>query len=125
MSIKLTTQMDWVKYASYSKYHPDNLARPDNNVLPSQVRGPPPINQITELDKKISGAWGHRLCCEKAYGPNETTTRIKADVTPKVGVGDWKKTISVEKGISSCCSAMYGGSAIEPTFAEIVNMRAM
>ena len=51
MSIKLTTQMDWVKYASYSKYHPDNLARPDNNVLPSQVRGPPPINQITELDK--------------------------------------------------------------------------
>ena len=34
MSIKLTTQMDWVKYASYSKYHPDNLQRPDNFKLP-------------------------------------------------------------------------------------------
>ena len=125
MSIKLTTQMDWVKYASYSKYHPDNLQRPDNFKLPDPIKGPPPITQINDLDKKIYGAWGHRLCCERAYGPNETTTRIKADVTPKVGVGDWKKSISVEKGISTCCSAMYGGSQIEPTFAEIVNMRNM
>ena len=124
MSLKLTTQNDWVHCAHYSKYHPDNLTRPDNNILPSMVRGPPPVVQINEMDKKINGAWGHRLCCEKAYGPSETTTRIKGDVTPKVGVGDWKKTITVEKGISACCSAMYGGSAVEPTFAEIVNMRA-
>ena len=79
MSIKLTTQQPWIAkgYASYSKNHPDNSARTTDTSLPDPVRGPAPIDSITPLDKQIYGAWGHKLCCERAYGPNETTTRIK------------------------------------------------
>ena len=102
MSIKMTTQMDWIRkgHASYSKYHPDNFARPDRDGLPSPVKGPAAITQISDIDKKIYGAWGHELCCEKAYGPCETTTRIKDNVTTKVG-SNWSKTVMVERGIST------------------------
>ena len=47
------------------------------------MKGPAAITQISDIDKKIYGAWGHELCCEKAYGPCETTTRIKDNVTTK------------------------------------------
>lgn len=77
MSIKLTTQMDWMHYSSYSKYHPDNLARSADLKLPDPILGPPPVAEITAQDKQVTGAWGHALCCERAYGPCETTTRIK------------------------------------------------
>jgi hypothetical protein len=119
MSIKLTTQMDWTRYATYSKYHPDNMERPSLDQLPSPVAKPPPAAEITEADRQI-GAWGHKLCCERAYGPCETTTRIKDNVTPKTG-GSWDKTITVERGNSTMCSAMYGGSLVERSFSALAN----
>jgi len=120
MSIKLTTQMGWMHYSSYSAYHPDNLARKADLKLPDPILGPPPIAEITPMDKKVNGAWGHTLCCERAYGPCETTTRIKDNVTNKVG-SNWSKTIAVEKGISTMCSAMYSGSQIERSFSTLAN----
>ena len=120
MSIKLTTQMDWMKFSSYSKYHPDNMARTSDLKLPDPIVGPPPVAEITELDQKTSGAWGHTLCCERAYGPCETTTRIKDNVTNKVGT-NWSKTIAVEKGTSTMCSAMYSGSVVERSFSPLAN----
>lgn len=78
------------------------------------------MGEITELDKKMTGAWGHQLCCEQAFGPNETTTRIKGNVTNKVGT-NWDRTITVERGISSVCSAMYGGSLVERSFSAMAN----
>ena len=39
MSIKLTTQMDWMHYSSYSSYHPDNLARKADLKLPDPILG--------------------------------------------------------------------------------------
>ena len=122
MSIKLTTQMDWIKkgYAYYSKYHPDNSNRPSLDDLPDPVAGPAPVVSITELDKKLHGAWGHKLSCERPYGPCETTTRIKGDVTTKVG-SNWSKTIMCEKGNSTMCSAMYGGSCVERTCCQLAN----
>ena len=120
MSIKLTTQMDWISYSNYSKNHPDNLERNTDNGLPSNVVGPPPIAQITDVDKRVQGAWGHTLCCERAYGPCETTTRIKDNVTNKVG-SNWNKTIAVEKGLSTMCSAMYSGSQLERSFSALAN----
>ena len=123
MSIKLTTQMDWVHYASFSRYHPDNLERTSDLALPKPVVGPPPVTELTEVDKKLNGAWGHKLCCERAYAQNETTTRIKDSVSPKVG-SNWLKTIHIEKSNSAMCSAMYGGSLVEPTFSELVNSGA-
>ena len=122
MSIKLTTQMDWIYkgYGSYSKYHPDNLTRPPKEELPDPVLGPGPVAEITELDKKMSGAWGHKLCCEAPYGPNETTTRIKGNVCNKVGT-NWDRTITIERGTSTMCSAMYGGSLLERSFSTLAN----
>ena len=72
------------------------------------------------MDKKVSGAWGHTLCCERAYGPSETTTRIKDNVTTKIG-SNWNKTIAVEKGTSTMCSAMYSGSLLERSFSTLAN----
>ena len=72
------------------------------------------------MEKKVQGAWGHKLCCERAYGPNETTTRIKDNVTNKVGQS-WSKAIAVEKGISTMCSAMYSGSQVERSFSALAN----
>ena len=45
MSIKLTTQMDWMQkgYGSYSKYHPDNLAKKPDISLPEPVKAPAAI----------------------------------------------------------------------------------
>ena len=122
MSIKMTTQMSWMQkgYGSYSKYHPDNMAPREELRLPDPIMAPSPVAQITEVDEKISGAWGHTLCCERAYGPCETTTRIKDSVTNKVG-STWSKTIAVEKGISTMCSAMYSGSNLERSFSALAN----
>lgn len=120
MSIKLTTQMDWKSYSNYSKNHPDSQHRVADTKLPDPIVGPPPVAQINEVDKKTQGAWGHTLCCERAYGPNETTTRIKDNVTNKVG-SNWNKTIAVEKGISTMCSAMYSGSQVERSFSALAN----
>ena len=122
MSIKLTTQMNWEKYAFRSKYHPDNMSRPTDLALPSAPIGPAPVTHITDMDRQISGgvAWGHRLCCERAYGPNETTTRIKGDVTSKVG-GSWNKTKHIESASTPISSAMYSGSYIDRSCCDLVN----
>ena len=113
--------MDWLKHATYSTYHPDNLLKQDNS-LPDQVKGPAPLAPITEIDRKVKGAWGHRLCGERPYGPSETTTRIKDNVTPKIG-STWIATMHFERGYSTSQSAMYGGSYIEPSFEQLVEMR--
>ena len=84
------------------------------------MKGPAAITQISDIDKKIYGAWGHELCCEKAYGPCETTTRIKDNVTTKVG-SNWSKTVMVERGISTMCSAMYAGSMVERSCSHMAN----
>ena len=83
MSIKMTTQMDWMHHSSYSPNHPENMNKVGNLGLPSPVVGPPPVLSISEVEKKTQGAWGHTLCCERAYGPCETTTRIKGACTPQ------------------------------------------
>lgn len=100
--------MAYSSYTSLSKYHPDNMVRPEMDPLPTPVKGPPPVVSFSESDR---GAWGHRLCCERPYGPGETTTRIKVGVHSKIG-SSWSKTIAVEQGIPSICSAMYGGSLV-------------
>jgi len=121
MSIKLTTQMDWKHHASYSKHHPDNMNRSNNvEALPTACQGPPPLASFNEVEKKVDGRWGHRLACERAYGPCETTTRIKDNVTNKVG-SSWDRTITVERGQSTLCSSMYGGSLIERSFSTLAN----
>ena len=100
--------MDWIDRASYSRYHPDNLHKLPHK-LPEPVKAPAPVNELTPIDKTLKGAWGHKLCCERPYGPTETTTRIKDNVTPKVG-SSWIATIAFETGYSTSQSAMYGGS---------------
>lgn len=122
MSLKMTVQMDWMHHSSYSRFHPDNLHKLPPQ-LPGPVKGPPPVVQLDEIDKRVKGAWGHRLCCERPYAPTETTTRIKDSVTAKIG-SSWATTIAFEKGNSISQSAMYGGSAREPTFEELVEMRS-
>ena len=102
------------------RYHPDNLKRPEKEGLPKPVTGPGPIDEITQLDQRMSGAWGHKLCCEAPFGPNETTTRIKGHITNKVG-SSWDRTITVERGTSTMCSAMYGGSLVERSFSALAN----
>lgn len=114
--------MDWIHKASYSRFHPDNLHKLPPQ-LPDPVKGPPPVAQFSDVDKKIRGAWGHQLCCEKAFGPSETTTRIKETITPKIG-SSWVATIQAEKGFSISQSAVYGGSFREPSFEELVEMRS-
>ena len=114
--------MDWQHKASYSRYHPDNLNKLPPQ-LPDPVKGPPPVVQLDPIDKKLRGGWGHVQCCERPYGPSETTTRIKVQVTPKVG-SSWVATGHFEKGYSISQSAMYGGSYREPSFEELVEMRA-
>ena len=116
-----SVQMDWLHHARYSRYHPDNLNKLPH-ALPEPVKAPPPIAAVTAIDKKLHGAWGHTLCCEKAYGPCETTTRIKENVAPKVG-STWRTTIQFEKGNSTSNSAMYGGSYREKSFEELVEMQ--
>ena len=102
------------------RYHPDNLKRPEKEGLPKPVTGPAPIDEITQLDQRMTGAWGHKLCCEAPFGPNETTTRIKGHITNKVG-SSWDRTITVERGTSTMCSAMYGGSLLERSFSALAN----
>ena len=102
------------------RYHPDNLKRPEKEGLPKPVTGPGPIDEITQLDQRMTGAWGHKLCCEAPFGPNETTTRIKGHITNKVG-SSWDRTITVERGTSTMCSAMYGGSLLERSFSALAN----
>ena len=114
-------QMDWQHYATYSAYHPDNFKKPTRE-LPDPVKGAAPLVELNETDKKVFGAWGHRLCCETAYGRNETTTRIKEQVAPKIG-SNWRATIGFERGQSTSNSAMYGGSYRELTFEEMVELK--
>jgi len=112
--------MDWISYAKYSKYHPDNLVKVAH-ALPEPVRAPPPVLALNDIDKQMGG-WGHKLCCERPYGQQETTTRIKAGVTAKVG-STWRTTESFERGNSISSSAMYGGSYREKTFEELVELK--
>ena len=114
--------MDWLHHATYSRFHPDNLNKLPLG-LPEPVKGPAPVTELSATDKKVYGGWGHRLCCEKPYGPCETTTRIKDNVTPKIG-STWIATMHFEKGNSTSQSAMYGGSCREPSFEELVEMRS-
>ena len=148
-----SVQMDWIKNASYSRFHPDNLNKLPH-ALPDPVKGPPPVVSLSQVDRTLRGAWGHRMCCERPYGPCETTTRIKDNVvsvchpcfahappsvralltcmvcslccwnaqTAKVG-GSWLRTEQFEKGNSVSNSAMYGGSYIEPSFEQLVELR--
>jgi len=102
--------MAYSSYTSLSKYHPDNMVRPEMDPLPTPVSGPPPVVSLSEADQ-ANGTWGHRLCCERPFGPVESRTRIKVNVVNKVG-SNWSKTIAVEQGIPSICSAMYGGSLV-------------
>ena len=104
--------MDWQHHASFSRFHPDNLNKLPLG-LPEAVKGPAPTAKFSEIDKKVYGAWGHTLSCEKAYGPMETTTRIKETITPKVG-GSWRTTEQFEKGTSISQSSVYGGSCARP-----------
>ena len=113
--------MEYRKYTLYSHYHPDNLKPRVEAPLPEPVKGPAPLAQFNEIDVKVDGAWGHRLTCEKPFGPCETTTRIKATVVPKVG-GSWAKTITIERGESTSNSAMYGGSYVQMTCCQAANM---
>ena len=71
----------------------------------------------------MHGAWGHTQSSERAYARNETTTRIKERVTAKVG-GNWNSTYHFEKGNSVSKSAMYGGALVDPSFEQLVEMRA-
>ena len=114
-------QMDWLSYATYSKYHPDNFNKPGHK-LPEVVKAPAPIVALDETDKKVFGGWGHTLCCEKAFGPSETRTRIKEAVAPKVGA-TWRGTVGFERGESTSNSAMYGGSWREMSFEEMVELK--
>lgn len=114
--------MDWLHHATYSRFHPDNLHKLQHPI-PVPVKAPPPVTGLTEIDKSVRGAWGHKLCCERPYGPSETTTRIKDQVTAKVG-GTWTATTNIEKGYSTSQSAMYGGSYREPSFEELVALKA-
>lgn len=114
-------QMDWLHHATYSRFHPDNLHKLQD-PLPSAVAGPPPTTALTEVDKKVFKAWGHKQCCEKPFGPCETSTRIKDNVTSKVGA-DWRVSLHFERGASISNSAMYGGSYREPTFEELVELK--
>ena len=113
--------MDWLHHATYSRFRPDNLHKLQQQ-LPTPVPGPPPTVSLTEIDKKVFKAWGHKYCCEKPFGPCETTVRNKEGVTPKVGK-TWVATIQIERGQSTSNSAMYGGSYVEPSFEELVEMR--
>ena len=121
MSLKMTGQMDWLHHATYSKYHPDNLNKPAP-IFAEPVKAPAPLATLTEADKKVFGAWGHTLCCEPAYAKNETMTRLKEGVAPKVGQS-WEKIVRIERAQSISQSAMYGGSLREMSFEEIVEAR--
>ena len=41
-------------------------------------------------------------------------------MTTKIG-SNWNKTIAVEKGTSTMCSAMYSGSLLERSFSTLAN----
>ena len=89
MSLKLTTQDKWKDYAFYSRYHPDNTHKPKMKLDDEEIKSPPPILEITELDKQ-NGMWGHTKCCEQAYGPQESNKRMmKSTITTKVCMPSW------------------------------------
>lgn len=81
----MTTQHNWKHFSNYSKYHPDNTETKVGTKLLGPVEGPEPTVQFDDIERR-NGAWGHRLCCDRAYGPSDTkmvTTR-KSAVTQKV-----------------------------------------
>jgi hypothetical protein len=112
MSLALARGSEFGKYRLVSMWHPDNVNRPLKEPLPVPVRGPAPLVSFNQMETQIDKAWGHRLMAEKPFGPGETCLRIKATVSPKIGQ-TWSKTITIEQGISTSCSAMYGGSCVQ------------
>ena len=121
MSLAMARTMAYSKYTCLSKYHPDNYAPRQLDPLPKPVAGPAPILSFTHAEKKIDGAWGHRLSMEAPFGVGETTTRIKGGVANKVG-GSWDKTKMTERGTSVSCSAFYGGSQVAMSCCQAANM---
>merc|ERR1719387_1601802 len=95
----------------------------DEIKLPPVPAAPPPITGFTAGERLVDGMWGHALCCEQPTAVQDSRTRIKADVTPKVG-SDWNRTKAFEKGTSTSCSAIYSGSMKEMSMSEFSNERA-
>ena len=119
---RMTTQMEWVHLARYSKYHPDNIQRPPAQMPSREIVGPPPIATFSDAEKTLYNAWGHRLCAEAPYGQSDSRTYIKDRVAPKVG-SSWAAAEQFSKGKSVSQSAMYGGGMIEPSFEQLVELR--
>ena len=116
MSLKMTEQMAYEHLARYGPYHPDNLNRKVDLSLPKPVESPAPPAQFTK-NERAQGMWGHRLMAEMPYGTQETTTRIKAYISPKVGMkGGWNT--QAERGVSTMKSGIYATSYRIPTFTQ-------
>jgi hypothetical protein len=88
-TLRRSGQMDWLHYAKYSRFHPDNLNKLPL-TLPERVKAPPPLVELSETDKQL-GYWGNRLCCEKAFGPVETTVRMKDQVRARSRYGPHRR----------------------------------
>eukprot|EP00322_Chrysochromulina_rotalis_P030266 CAMPEP_0115858976 /NCGR_PEP_ID=MMETSP0287-20121206/16374_1 /TAXON_ID=412157 /ORGANISM="Chrysochromulina rotalis, Strain UIO044" /LENGTH=130 /DNA_ID=CAMNT_0003313255 /DNA_START=33 /DNA_END=425 /DNA_ORIENTATION=- len=119
MSLAMGRTTHYTKFTKYSRFHPDNLAGRPEVPLPMNVAGPAIIAEVTALEKRTDPkiSWGHRLASEAPFGTNETRTRLKCGVAAKVG-GSWEKTITTEKGVSTLCSAIYGGSQVPMSCCE-------
>ena len=100
-----------------NRFHPDNLKRPEKEGLPKPVTGPGPVDEITQLDQRMTGAWGHKLCCEAPFGPNETTTHLRPH-HQQSGV-DMGPTITVSAPSTMCSDG--GGSLVERSFNALAN----
>ena len=97
----MTTQMDWMHYATFSKcaalttrpsfpnrgsltpaclaprrYHPDNTARMPDLSLPEPVKGPEPLCKTTDHDV-LKGMWGHAQQSELQYGPVDSSHKVR------------------------------------------------
>ena len=95
----MTTQMDWMHYARFSKcaarapsfpsraashltclaprrYHPDNMAKVPDLSLPEPVKGPEPLCKATATDV-AKGLWGHALVAEIPYGPLDSSLKVR------------------------------------------------
>mmetsp|Transcript_28861 Transcript_28861/g.93224 ORF Transcript_28861/g.93224 Transcript_28861/m.93224 type:complete len:141 (+) Transcript_28861:39-461(+) len=120
MSLKLTTQWDYIRKGAvvkYSKYHPENMDEKAGIVLPPPVKNPEPRElyvELTERDRKIPGVYGHKLCCEPGYGSKGMIDTMQVGVQPvslpfKIGRhGPVEKF--AEKGKVNMCSGIYSSS---------------
>ena len=100
----MTTQMDWMHYARFSKcaarapsfpnraashltclaprrYHPDNMAKVPDLSLPEPVKGPEPLCKATATDV-AKGLWGHALQAEIPYGPLDSSLKVRTPRSP-------------------------------------------